>query len=186
MIGWLGLVCFRLVGGPEDPGEHIDDLNKKLLTNINASGKLHMVPASVGDRFVIRFCVVQQHATREDIEAAWDIITDFATELIEGPDKERDLNEERARRQKAALAHKRSFFVRMVSDPKLYNPAINKTPPPVGTCPCTPQAVAAPASPDTPTDALQPSTPKQSSWISWPLGFFFQSVDHDANDLPLR
>lgn len=26
----------------------------------------------------------------------------------------------------------------------------------------------------------------QNSWISWPLAFFFQSVDHDPNDLPLR
>lgn len=63
----LGLVCFRLVGGPDETREQIDDMNKKLLTNINASGKLHMVPASVRDFFVIRFCVVHQHATREDI-----------------------------------------------------------------------------------------------------------------------
>lgn len=195
----LGLVCFRLVGSPdEDTGEQIDELNKKLLVNINASGKLHMVPASVNDRYVIRFCVVQQHATREDIEIAWDIITDFATELIEGPDKERDLNVERARRNRAALAHKRSFFVRMVSDPKIYNPAINKTPPPVPTPASPPVPSSAPyflktagnvTTPDTPSDEeskLNPTTPKQSSWISWPLGFFFQSVDNDANDVPIR
>lgn len=186
----LGLVCFRLVGGPCETAEQIDELNKKLLTNINASGKLHMVPASFSEKYVIRFCVVNQHATREDIETAWDIISDFATELLEGPDKERDLNEERTRRNRAALAHKRSFFVRMVSDPKIYNPAINKTPPPIATSPMSPPASVAPDTPETPTDAralqLQPPTPKQSSWISWPLGFFFQSVDHDANDLPLR
>jgi aromatic-L-amino-acid decarboxylase len=29
-------------------------------------------------------------------------------------------------RKKHTLAQKRSFFVRMVSDPKIYNPAINK------------------------------------------------------------
>lgn len=56
-----------MVGGLEEKPEQVDDLNKKLLTNINASGKLHMVPANVMDQFVIRFCVVQQHATREDI-----------------------------------------------------------------------------------------------------------------------
>ncbi|XP_026494990.1 tyrosine decarboxylase [Vanessa tameamea] len=185
----LGLVCFRLLGSPDENHETVDELNKKLLSTMNASGKIHMVPASVRDQYVIRFCVVYQHATREDIEYAWDTITDFATELLEGPDKERDLNEERARRHRAALAHKRSFFVRMVSDPKIYNPAINKTPPPMPTSPGTPPSVA-PASPDTPSEAgsiqLVPSTPKQSSWISWPLAFFFQSVDHDANDLPLR
>ncbi|CAF4773546.1 unnamed protein product [Pieris macdunnoughi] len=184
----LGLVCFRLICGPDETPKQTDDLNKKLLTNINASGKIHMVPAYVQDKYVIRFCVVTQHATRDDIETAWDVITDFATELLEGPDKERDLNVERARRNRAALAHKRSFFVRMVSDPKIYNPAINKTPPPVPTTPLTPPPMV-PITPDTPSEAeseLVPSTPKQSSWISWPLAFFFQSVDHDANDLPLR
>ncbi|CAG9585565.1 unnamed protein product [Danaus chrysippus] len=178
----LGLVCFRLVGSREENEQQVDELNKKLLTNINASGKLHMVPSSFRDRYVIRFCVVHQHATREDIEYAWDTITDFAAELYEGPDKERDLNEERARKHLQALAHKRSFFVRMVSDPKIYNPAINKTPPPIPTSPTTPPA---PATPDTPSET-DPNTPKQSSWISWPLAFFFQSVDHDSNDLPLR
>ncbi|CAG9096821.1 unnamed protein product [Plutella xylostella] len=184
----MGLVCFRLVGGKEESGEQVDELNKKLLTTINASGKIHMVPASVRDRYVIRFCVVAQHATREDIEIAWDIITDFATELMEGPDKQRDLNEERARRDRATLAHKRSFFVRMVSDPKIYNPAINKTPPPAPTSPKTPLS-ATPATPDAPSlveNLEEPLATKPSTWISWPLAFFFQSVDHDANDLPLR
>ncbi|XP_049866614.1 aromatic-L-amino-acid decarboxylase [Pectinophora gossypiella] len=186
----LGLVCFRLVGSPEDTGEQVDELNKKLLTTINASGKLHMVPAMVRERFVIRFCVVQQYATRDDILIAWEIISDFASELLEGPDKERDLNVEHDRKTRVALAHKRSFFVRMVSDPKIYNPGINKTPPPAPMSPMSPPPAMHPRSPDTPSDTdsvqLQPSTPKQSSWISWPLAFFFQSVDHDANDLPLR
>jgi tyrosine decarboxylase len=55
----LGLVCFRLKGS--------DALNQKLLSEINASGKLHMVPASVNDKYVIRFCVTAQHATEQDI-----------------------------------------------------------------------------------------------------------------------
>lgn len=52
-------MCFRLHGS--------DKLNEKLLSNINASGKIHMVPASVRDKYVIRFCAVAQHATSEDI-----------------------------------------------------------------------------------------------------------------------
>lgn len=62
-FGWfvmqLGLVCFRLKGS--------DKLNEKLLSTINASAKLHMVPASVNDKYVIRFCAVAQNATEEDI-----------------------------------------------------------------------------------------------------------------------
>ena len=71
----MGLVCFRVRGNNE--------LNQKLLSNINASGKLHMVPASVHGRFVIRFCVCAQDAKDSDIDYAWDVITDFATELLE-------------------------------------------------------------------------------------------------------
>lgn len=55
----VGLVCFRLFGSSQ--------LNQKLLTTINASGKLHMVPANVNEYFVIRFCVCAQNATSEDI-----------------------------------------------------------------------------------------------------------------------
>lgn len=61
------------------------------------------------------------------IEYAWDVITDFATELLEKEqdDEFTEISEEN--RKKQTLAQKRSFFVRMVSDPKIYNPAINKT-----------------------------------------------------------
>jgi hypothetical protein len=42
-------------------------VNQKLLSTINASGKLHMVPASVNEKYVIRFCVCAQNASDEDI-----------------------------------------------------------------------------------------------------------------------
>nr|CAD7457811.1 unnamed protein product [Timema tahoe] len=88
----LGLVCFRLKGS--------DELNQKLLSNINESGRLHMVPASVNEKYVIRFCAVAQNATEDD--------------MLD-------------RKKKEGLAYKRSFFVRMVSDPKIYNPKIAKS-----------------------------------------------------------
>lgn len=115
----MGLVCFRLKGP--------DKLNEKLLSTINGSQKLHMVPASVNERYTIRFCAVAQNATEEDVDYAWDVINDFATELLE---KEQDDDfveiSEDTRKKPHTLAQKRSFFVRMVSDPKIYNPAINK------------------------------------------------------------
>jgi hypothetical protein len=55
----LGLVCFRLEGS--------NALNQKLLSSINASGKIHMVPASLNDKFVIRFCVCRETAQDSDI-----------------------------------------------------------------------------------------------------------------------
>lgn len=71
----LGLVCFRLRGS--------DELNQKLLSTINASGRLHMVPASVNDKYVIRFCVCAQNATDDDIEYAWKTLSKIATDVIE-------------------------------------------------------------------------------------------------------
>lgn len=71
----MGLVCFRVKG--------TNELNQKLLSNINASGKLHMVPACVHGRFVIRFCVCAADAKDSDIDFAWDVITEIATELME-------------------------------------------------------------------------------------------------------
>lgn len=70
----LGLVCFRLVGS--------NALNQRLLSMINGSGKLHMVPASLNGRYVIRFCVCDQNAKEEDIHYAYECISQFATDLF--------------------------------------------------------------------------------------------------------
>jgi len=133
----LGLVCFRLKG--------TNELNQKLLTNINASGKLHMVPASLNDVFVIRFCVCAQNAAEKDILYAWTVITQYAEDLLREEERlEKQLKTkiaedvvkparpdqvytDLAKKGRDALKYKRSFFVRMVSDPKLYNPKIVKT-----------------------------------------------------------
>ncbi|XP_037793821.1 LOW QUALITY PROTEIN: aromatic-L-amino-acid decarboxylase-like [Penaeus monodon] len=147
----LGLVCFRLKG--------TNLINQKLLSSINASGKLHMVPASLNDRYVIRFCVCAQNATDADIDYAWEVITQFAADMkvimaeeLENKEKQveetKENKEEEAqkeaeegteevfqmldRKNKKSLRYKRSFFVRMVSDPKIYNPKIVRSLPPNG------------------------------------------------------
>ena len=121
----VGLVCFRLAGS--------DAINQKLLSMINASGRLHMVPANVNEEFVIRFCVCAQKATEQDIETAWQIIQEVAETILrchmdeeEEKEKDDDLKLLKEKKNKQSLQHKRSFFVRMVSDPKLYNPKIVK------------------------------------------------------------
>ncbi|XP_037075269.1 tyrosine decarboxylase-like isoform X2 [Pollicipes pollicipes] len=179
----LGLVCFRLKGS--------NALNQKLLTNINASGKLHMVPASLNDIFVIRFCVCAQNATDKDILYAWTVITKFAEDLLaeekllpdgalgetlvdvktNGPEQ---IYTDLAKKSRDALKHKRSFFVRMVSDPKLYNPKIVKTLPRTDT--------NGTDSDSEPAAAVR--SPSLSSWISWPLAFLFQGVLDDSAGLP--
>ncbi|EEB13798.1 Aromatic-L-amino-acid decarboxylase, putative [Pediculus humanus corporis] len=165
----LGLVCFRLKGS--------NSLNEKLLSSINASGKLHMVPASLNDTYVIRFCIVAQNATDEDVEYAWKVIIEISEELLENQELEKEPTDEISemldRKKKEGLAYKRSFFVRMVSDPKIYNPKIVKYRPP------TKNQVS------DPNMALSVNTPL-TSWISWPLAFLLQANQGESSEVPVR
>ncbi|WKX96472.1 hypothetical protein Q1695_012704 [Nippostrongylus brasiliensis] len=150
----MGLVCFRMRGS--------DERNKQLLTTLNSSGKIHMVPASLNDRFVIRFCVCAENACDEDIDIAYNIIsttakqisqevaalpvvdesidsvdedsvsttdriiagTDSDVRITGGIDGQMTKEELIAQKRDENIAKKRSFLVRMVSDPKCYNPKI--------------------------------------------------------------
>ncbi|XP_050313322.1 aromatic-L-amino-acid decarboxylase [Anthonomus grandis grandis] len=175
----LGLVCFRLKGP--------DKLNEKLLSNINASGKLHMVPANVNDKYVIRFCVVSHIATEDDIDHAWKVICQTADDLLELQvvEKEQELQDEvfdlLERKKKETLAQKRSFFVRMVSDPKIYNPSIAKS------LPSTRRHLTQPSI-ESPESNITIVPPASASWISWPLAFLFQGINEEgtANNVPIR
>ncbi|XP_044753420.1 aromatic-L-amino-acid decarboxylase isoform X2 [Coccinella septempunctata] len=159
----LGLVCFRLKGS--------NRINEKLLSCINESGKLHMVPASVKDTYFIRFCVVAQHATEDDINYAWNVISEFATELLETITGEKEIQDEvyelSLEKKRNILAYKRSFFVRMVSDPKIYNPSIAAS---------TTRRIIGETRAKTHDSVQSPSSP---SWISWPLAFLFQNKSED-------
>lgn len=173
----LGLVCFRLIGS--------DKLNEKLLSNINASGKLHMVPANVKEKYIIRFCVCAQNATDEDIDHAWKVICEFANDLEDTvkAERERELQDEvfdlQERKKRDTLAYKRSFFVRMVSDPKIYNPSIA----------ASTTRFHLNESLDSTESSITIQTPTSPSWISWPLAFLFQGKQQDdkiSSNVPIR
>ena len=53
------------------------------------SGKIHMVPALVNDKYIIRFAVTAQNACEDDIIYAWNVISEMATEVIEACDSNR-------------------------------------------------------------------------------------------------
>lgn len=60
----------------------MNSLTQCLIRSINESGKLHMVPAVVGDTYLIRFAVCAEKANEEDIAIAWRTIQRFADEII--------------------------------------------------------------------------------------------------------
>ena len=64
-------------------------------------------------------------------DIAWDIISEIATDVLRRRDEEKEVKGEDVvrnmeKKSMESIQHKRSFFVRMVSDPKLYNPKIVK------------------------------------------------------------
>ncbi|NXC99627.1 DCHS decarboxylase, partial [Certhia familiaris] len=70
----LGLVVFRLKGP--------NWLTEKLLKELSSSGRLFLIPATIRDKFIIRFTVTSQFTTREDILQDWNIIQHTAAQII--------------------------------------------------------------------------------------------------------
>ncbi|XP_021262742.1 histidine decarboxylase isoform X2 [Numida meleagris] len=70
----LGLVVFRLKGP--------NWLTEKLLKELSSSGRLFLIPATIHDKFIIRFTVTSQFTTREDILQDWNIIQRTAAQII--------------------------------------------------------------------------------------------------------
>ncbi|EGI61296.1 Aromatic-L-amino-acid decarboxylase [Acromyrmex echinatior] len=165
----LGLVCFRAKGS--------DKLNQKLLSTINDSGKIHMIPARVNQRYTIRFALSAPHATARDVDTAWSIITDYLSELLEFNDVMDELADIREKKRKATLEQRRSFFVRMVSDPAI-QPGFTKTPNRTGAKLDT-QATIGGIGSNTHSGT--------KSWISWPLAYLMQAKEAaDTSELSLR
>jgi hypothetical protein len=49
-------------------GEYLNRLNTELLNRVQASGELYVSGAQVGDRFVLRACIVNFRTSLEDVE----------------------------------------------------------------------------------------------------------------------
>ncbi|XP_029661350.1 tyrosine decarboxylase-like isoform X2 [Formica exsecta] len=151
--------------------------NHKLLSTINDSGKIHMIPARVNQRYTIRFALSAPNATARDVDIAWSIITDYLSELLEFNDVMDELADIREKKRKATLEQRRSFFVRMVSDPAI-QPGFTKTPNRTGAKLDTQATIGGIGS------NTQSGT---KSWISWPLAYLMQAKEAaDTSELSLR
>ena len=68
-------------------------LTEDLLKRINRRGQIHMVPASLKGKYVIRFTVTSQYTTEADIERDWSIIQKTCDDVLVEV-KEDDLEDE--------------------------------------------------------------------------------------------
>ncbi|XP_061450819.1 histidine decarboxylase isoform X2 [Rhineura floridana] len=70
----LGLVVFRLKGP--------NWMTEKVLKDLNKSGRLFVIPATIHDKFIIRFTVTSQFTTRDDILRDWNLIQQAAVQVF--------------------------------------------------------------------------------------------------------
>jgi aromatic-L-amino-acid/L-tryptophan decarboxylase len=77
----FGLVCFRY--RPEGVRDEatLRELNRQLLTRINATRRLHLTHTELSGRYVIRMVIGQRLTGRTHVEEAWRTIQDSAESL---------------------------------------------------------------------------------------------------------
>jgi aromatic-L-amino-acid decarboxylase len=79
----FGLVCFRYrPDGAADAA--LNDLNRRLLTRVNATRKVHLTHTALGGRYVIRLVIGQRQTERRHVEEAWSLIREAARGLSSG------------------------------------------------------------------------------------------------------
>lgn len=76
----FSLVCFRLNDGREEKA--LDALNKKLLENINATGKVFLTHTTLRGKYVLRLAIGQRTTQERHVREAWDLIVKKAEELL--------------------------------------------------------------------------------------------------------
>jgi tyrosine decarboxylase len=113
----MGLVCFRLKGH--------NILTKTLLFTLNESRDIHLTPAIINDKYMIRFCVNSKEASMDDMNNAWNLIEKTAETVIINNKiiKNPLLNSKFASKKLLTDAQsRRQCLIRMLSVPMKYKP----------------------------------------------------------------
>jgi len=78
----LSIVCFRYV--PErmrGDDRALDALNKRLMEDVQASGRAFLTQATLGGRFALRACVLNYATTESDLAALVDVVRETGARL---------------------------------------------------------------------------------------------------------
>jgi aromatic-L-amino-acid/L-tryptophan decarboxylase len=78
----FGLVCFRYnPSGLNGDEVLVDDLNRRLLTLVNGTRRVHLTHTRLSGRYVIRLVIGQRQTERVHLVEAWRLITEAASAL---------------------------------------------------------------------------------------------------------
>jgi glutamate/tyrosine decarboxylase-like PLP-dependent enzyme len=81
----LSAVCFRYI--PRGDGfkeTHLDDLNLRILRDVQRSGRVYISNATIHGKFALRACMVNHRTTAADVEAVIDEVLRVGRELSTG------------------------------------------------------------------------------------------------------
>jgi len=70
----LSLVCFRYRPAGENDENKLEQLNTKLLNNLNNTGKILLTHTKLNGKYVLRFVVGHSKSTLDDVKMAWELI----------------------------------------------------------------------------------------------------------------
>jgi aromatic-L-amino-acid decarboxylase len=81
----LSICCFRYVPPDLPAGEgrdvYLDDLNHRLMTEIQLDGRVYISNAVLGERFVLRACIVNFRTEADDVDAVLDVAAELGAVL---------------------------------------------------------------------------------------------------------
>ena len=77
----LNMICFRYNPSGLEGEDTLNDLNERLLENINQTGKIFMTHTRIRDKFVIRFVAGQTYLQEKHVKEAWELIKMEASNL---------------------------------------------------------------------------------------------------------
>jgi len=78
----LNTLCFRFHPDYIDDEEKLNELNEKLLNNIQESGKLFLTHTKLDGKYTIRIVLGNTNLQKKHVDKAWDLIKEIAFKLI--------------------------------------------------------------------------------------------------------
>jgi glutamate/tyrosine decarboxylase-like PLP-dependent enzyme len=80
-ISTFRYVPSNLIGDRKEAEEYLNKLNEELLTKLQNSGEAFISNAVVGEKYLLRSCIVNFRTSLEDVRALPDIVTRLGHEV---------------------------------------------------------------------------------------------------------
>jgi aromatic-L-amino-acid/L-tryptophan decarboxylase len=79
----LSICCFRYVadGALAAGDEYLSRLNERIMTELQLDGRVYISNALLGERFVLRACVVNHRTEADDVDAVLDVVDELGARL---------------------------------------------------------------------------------------------------------